>query len=160
MKLPWLIPLFATAALAQPHGGGTASRSIPYVPTCVTTSGSCPADGYICAQGNALYRCTIAGGWGTIPSGTAFAVDPSACSAGQFVYDINTIGTLTCSALDFSYLGGSIATGQIPGVSCESGVDLFLAFPPFYPFSFSQQSENCRKIQFIPIFFNILFREF
>jgi hypothetical protein len=127
MKLPWLIPLFATAALAQPHGGAQTNRSVPYLPTCVATSGSCPADGYICASGTTMYRCTIAGGWATIAGGTgasafnqltgtatdaqipndititlagtasALAANPVACSAGNYVTDIAADGTLTCA---------------------------------------------------------------
>lgn len=111
-KLPWLIPIIiTTAAMAQ--RGGPANRLVPYVPDCVTTSGSCPADGYICASGTVLYRCTAAGGWDNVAGATTLPADPTACAAGEVVVDIDISGNLTCSAMDFSYMGGTIATAQI-----------------------------------------------
>lgn len=116
-RFSWVC-IFA-AILAQGQAGGPSSSSVRtqnFIPSCIVTSGSCPSNGYTCASGTTLYRCTSSGGWATVGdgTGTGFASDPSACSANQFVNDIGQTGTLTCAQPAFSDLSGSATDAQIP----------------------------------------------
>lgn len=45
---------------------------------------------------------------------TAFAADPAACPAGQYVTDQNASGVLTCAQADFNQLAGMATDAQVP----------------------------------------------
>lgn len=108
-KLPWLIPLLITTSVMAQRGGTMANRLVPYLPTCVATTGSCPADGYVCVSGVNIYRCTSTGGYEIIGGGSGLNADPDACTSGQYVSDLDITATLTCSQINFSVLAGTLS---------------------------------------------------
>lgn len=56
--------------------------------------------------------CDTSGEWTEIKA--KLPADPGACTAGQYVTDIDNAGTLTCAQVAFSQLSGSATDGQVP----------------------------------------------
>jgi len=72
-RLTWFLPfLLALPVMAQPYPrGGPTNRMAVYINNCVTTSGACPADGYVCASGKIIYQCMVSSGWRKLSIGGA-----------------------------------------------------------------------------------------
>lgn len=72
-RLMWILPfLLALPVLAQPRGGPSATATTNVIiPTCVVTSGACPANGYVCVSGYIVHQCMVSTGWKTLSIGGA-----------------------------------------------------------------------------------------
>lgn len=71
-RLTWFLPfLIALPVMAQPYPrGGPTNRMAVFINNCVTTSGACPADGYVCQSSKIIWQCSTAG-WKKLSIGGA-----------------------------------------------------------------------------------------
>lgn len=94
--------------LATISTAGKVSNSATTATALNTNSAIVARDG----SGNFAAGTVTAALSGNATTATALAVNPSPCSAGQYVSDIAADGTLTCSAVGFTQLSGTAATTQ------------------------------------------------
>lgn len=111
----WFCLAAFLAAPAYAQRGNPVSQGTPFIPTCTAITGSCPASNYVCVSGSSLYQCVLPATWTQIAGASSgLASNPAACSANQFVNDLDQDGTLTCAQPAFSDLSGAATDGQIP----------------------------------------------
>ena len=72
-RLMWFLPfLMALPIMAQPRGGPSRNEAV-FINDCVTTSGACPANGYVCvsATTKVVWQCKVSTGWRQVSIGGA-----------------------------------------------------------------------------------------
>ena len=101
------------SASSSDAGSGGNWDGGPAIPAC--------SAGYVLdADGGVLYCINTIANATLAATATALAADPGDCDAGQYAVSINASGTLTCSQVTTSQLGGTVTNSQL--ASSYSGV--------------------------------------
>ena len=121
-RLTWFLPLlFALPITAQPYRGGPSNNQAVFINDCVTTSGACPANGYVCVlpATKVVYQCKVSTGWRQVSIGGA----SNAPASGQCATWDSVNSTVKWNDCGSGGGGGGTSTIQESGATVSSIAD-------------------------------------